>query len=555
MIANSVFMLAAWGALGSIFASAKSGKMMSFLTLAISSGLFFFLCQHYFSGKVEYFSFEWLKYMSLQVEINLSSTAKNYIQIFPIYIISLLSMFISFFSSEEVQKQRFCSLITLNLCAFIGVICATNILQLLVCSCFITVFGFCIINDMDARKKYAFYNLLADLSLFSVCSLAYSYIGSLELSSLPKFAELGAHRDLVSILLVIAVWLKMGLFVFHNQLYDLSVLQFNRLTYLLLCSTPLSGLLILQKFYPLTQISPYALPLLKIITVLTICSGVYNALLIDNIKEKAIGLMQILLGFSLVEFLFYSTDFVAIENTLLLGGALFGLILYAISYSSSNEIYISSMGNFISGLKVCFLFLSLAFLAFAHHILITYASQNYVLTLGFLFLFTIVIAHIYRQIFFGESHADERVMALLKNPAWYMLIPILALSIWFAKKEYDAYYMELSGTVILFITLLWFYPLKKMENLYQKEFIQESDVFETVFDFLIITPLTILGRILWLLVDFILIERTIINSLSNATNLLIRGVSHLNVFSAKLYLLYILLGFGLMALLAYMGHK
>lgn len=94
-----------------------------------------------------------------------------------------------------------------------------------------------------------------------------------------------------------------------------------------------------------------------------------------------------------------------------------------------------------------------------------------------------------------------------------------------------------------------------MENLYQKEFIQESDVFETVFDFLIITPLTILGRILWLLVDFILIERTIINSLSNATNLLIRGVSHLNVFSAKLYLLYILLGFGLMALLAYMGHK
>ena len=283
MIANSIFILAIWGALGSILVSPKSNRLISFLTFALTGVIFFFLSKNYLAGAKDVFSFDWLQYMSLQVDIDLSSNAKNDAQILPVFLLSLIAMLVAVCNAEENRKQRFCCLLALNLCAVSGAVCAVNLMQLLVCSSLMTVLGFCIIDDMDARKKYAFYNLLADLSLFSVCSLVYGYLGSLDFSALPKFQKLGAHRDLVAVLLSLAIALKLGLFLFHNQLYDLSVLHFNRLAYVLFCTTPLAGLIILYKFYPLTSVSPYALPILKTLSVLTVCCGVYNALLMNNI--------------------------------------------------------------------------------------------------------------------------------------------------------------------------------------------------------------------------------------------------------------------------------
>ena len=78
MIANSVFVLALWGALGSILVSPKSNRIMSFMTLMITSVIFFFLSKNYLAGTNEPFSFEWLKYMSLQVDIDLSSNTRKF---------------------------------------------------------------------------------------------------------------------------------------------------------------------------------------------------------------------------------------------------------------------------------------------------------------------------------------------------------------------------------------------------------------------------------------------------------------------------------------------
>lgn len=555
MIASSIFILALWGALGSILVSPKSNRMMSFMTLVVASVIFFLWNKDYLSNASEPFAFEWLKYMSLQVDVDFSSNARNYVWILPIYLLSLIAMLIAVFNSEETRKQRFCCLVVLNLCAVCGAICAENILQLLICSCLMTVLGFCIIDDMDARKKYAFYNLLADMSLFSVCSLSYGYIGNLDFYSLPKFEQVGAHRDLISILLVLTISLKVGLFMFHNQLYDLSVLHFNRLSYLLLCATPLAGLIIMQKFYPLISVSSYGQPILKILSGLTLCCGIYSALFMNNIKEKTVGMVQILFGFGVVQILFLSADFAKVENIILLGGAVFCLMFYAVYYASSYELSVSKMGGFIAGNKFGFVLQTLVFMSMLHYLLISFPTKGYYAALGLAITLTIIISQVLRQIFLGKTHADERVIALLKNPAWYLLLSMIALGFLLGRIEYQKALIETGAMLILFLFLLVVYPLRRTEILYEKELIQESDAFETIFDFLIITPLTILGRILWLLVDFILIERTIINSLSNTTGFLIRSISKLNIYSSWLYLFYVAASLGLMAFLAYMGTK
>ncbi len=552
---NSILILAICGSFGSILIPKRGNRMIGMLSFLITAAVFFILSKNYLSGTDQIHAFSWLKYMSLQVDIDLSANARSYNRVFPVYVLSLLSMLIANFNPEENKKQRFCSLVMLNICAITGAVCAVNLLQLLICSCLITVLGFCTIDDMDARKKYAFYNLLSDLSLFSVCSLAYGYIGSLEFSALPKFDKLGAHRDLVAVLLAFSVCLKLGLFMFHNQLYDLSVLNFNRLSYVLFCSAPFAGLIILYKFYPLMSVSDYAEPLLKIMTILTLLCGIYTTLVIDNIKEKAIGFAQILTGIGLMNLLFFSAKFETVEQLILFGGYLFVLNLFFVYHASSHEMKVSQMGGFISGTKFGFGIITVSLFALVHYILITQASAPYVISIISAGILILISSHIFRQIFFGTSHADERIMALLKNPTWYMLISLIVIGGLLGYPEYQKYQNELLVGFLLFILFLFFYPLRRLEQAYANEKIQESDVFESIFDFLIITPLTILGRILWLLVDFILIERTLINSISKTTAFLINNVTKLNVYSGVRYFMYVILSVALIFLIAVLRGK
>lgn len=46
------------------------------------------------------------------------------------------------------------------------------------------------------------------------------------------------------------------------------------------------------------------------------------------------------------------------------------------------------------------------------------------------------------------------------------------------------------------------------------------DVWELLYHYLLLTPLRLLGRILWIAVDFVVIERTIIGSISQTTRFL-----------------------------------
>ena len=103
MIANSIFILAIWGALGSILVSPKSNRLISFLTFVLTGVIFFFLSKNYLAGAKDVFSFDWLQYMSLQVDIDLSSNSQNYAQIF---IDGQKNRVVSTGAENSIVKQR-----------------------------------------------------------------------------------------------------------------------------------------------------------------------------------------------------------------------------------------------------------------------------------------------------------------------------------------------------------------------------------------------------------------------------------------------------------------
>ncbi len=97
----------------------------------------------------------------------------------------------------------------------------------------------------------------------------------------------------------------------------------------------------------------------------------------------------------------------------------------------------------------------------------------------------------------------------------------------------------LGGWLLLFAVR----PLRKLDRWYESDTVQEADYLNTLYELLIITPIKVIGRVLWLTVDFIFIERTIINSVQNALKFMIFIFRRIHSGTLGGAILFILLGF------------
>lgn len=89
-------------------------------------------------------------------------------------------------------------------------------------------------------------------------------------------------------------------------------------------------------------------------------------------------------------------------------------------------------------------------------------------------------------------------------------------------------------------------PLRRLNRLADNEWLQNSDYIDDLYDLLINTPIKIIGRVLWLMIDFVFIERTVISFLRSIFNFLIFVVRKLNANTWLINSLFILGGFAVM---------
>lgn len=524
-------------------------RFSAFLLWAAVAVIFGYFIREWQSGLNIPFIYNWVEYKVLEVDVSLSSTPIVYAAIFPVFVITLIALLINAFWNYETAKAEFVAAAVLNLAFFAALICSQNLIQLLICSSMVGVVGFYLINDIGAREKYVYYNFLADMGFFIVFAMIYSRLGNVFLHDLEKFTKLGAHRDLVAILLLISVFIKSGLFMFHNQLLDLRGITFNRMLLIVYASTPLVGVVILHKTMPLLEASNYSIPLIQLIAVLSMVWGFLNSLVNDNIKDRSTYIAMMIYGYIYSLMSFGQLQTPEELTQLILLGYLVGLNFFMIYLSSSNEVYISKMGGFGKSLKITLGLSLLVAAVYMQAILKDINPENYIWSTSLLSFGVISLAHFYNQVFLGDSKADDRVIALLKNARLYILLPMLLLLVGVAWYN-DFYSPQLGYIFVGFIALLLMQPFRPLEYLADYEALQEEDYFEKFYNLIILTPIKIIGRVLWLLVDFILIERTIISSLNQGTGVLIKLTARLQSSSLWSYLLLSLLGLAII-LIAY----
>ena len=496
---------------------AIKGKRLSFvylllLTVSIALMLGYFY-QNWQQGTKDNFTYDWVSSPYYPVKIHLFSDFTHYAQIFPFFLISVIMIIFNCFSKIEKRKLEQNGLICLNLAALIMLICSENTIQ------------------------------LSDMGLFMLFALIWGYTESIRLSDFGKYFEQGEHRDLVCILLLLCLFIKSGLFLFQTPLQNWNILNMRTIMVLSFLSTPISGYILFAKTLPLLPLSKYSEPLVLFFAYASMVWGGIGAVIMDNLRSKLIyinmlfsGLIYALLNAGLM---LDTPQFTA----LLLGGFVLAGSLLLVALGSSNEVYVSSMGGFIGNLKLTFVVTLFCLLADIQ-ILLQLSQTYYFIPIIALGLIVVSIASIWSHIYFGQSNADERVLALLKNPPFIYWGILLGLAIYALTQEGEPQgkaFIILGGMVCLAISGLF----NKILPIYENEQVQESDWFSDFYHYFVIGPVKVLGRVLWLTIDFLIIERTVIYTSRNTVNLLIGFFQKIHTKAQWAYPFFLILGCGM----------
>ena len=492
-----------------------------------------------------YLNCPWLKIPNLAVNLEIVVNAGNIYLVFALSILALLVLLQNTFGAENA-KNSLNGLVLLNLLSSLMLVFAGNYVQMLVAVGVCDVLVFSAVNNIEAKKKYIYANFLADIGLVSIFAVILGQGGGLELDKLPDYARFGHHKDFVAILLLLCIFVKTGLFLFHGAYTEMRTLGFNRLNYVLFTATPLTGYLLLLKTESLLQISPFSYPLLKIFALSSVLWGVWGALAIDNLKQKAVYFALMFWGL-VYAFAAFGSRLDSLQFASLLTAAfLFGQVLMVICAAASNETQVSETGGFLKSLKFTFL-LALLVLAAFFSVLFKTAEGSPWLAGSYALLFAAASAHVLSQILLGESRADERVQAMLKNPplpSWLPVAAAAAVLCW----SFRLSPLWLTPLLAAWLGLFFLRPLRRLDALYDNDVLQEADYVGTAYELLIITPVKVIGRLLWLTVDFVFIERTIISSVQNALGFMIFLFRRIHSGTVTGMLLFMLLGFAVIGI-------
>ncbi len=504
------------------------------------------------SAHAEPFVFHWIQYKTLHIDINLSSNLRNFIQIMPFGIVLLFSLFGNIFSRQETRRLRLGGLMCINLAFLLLLVCANNLIVLMISAFLIGITTLYIINDYDSKKTYIFYNLVSDMALFTACAIIYSRFHQVELSVLSRYAREGEHVSLVALLILLSLMIKNGLFLFQNQLLSFRDINFNRMIFLSFCSLPVVGMSIYEKALPLLSSFEYTGIIIGTAAALSTLYALGGALIYDDIKEKTLCFNMLFwallyaLSLAMPQF-----SFAACYPLLLLMLALNGLI-HALSASASDEVYASKMGGFAKMLWPQLVFFIIWYAVFVQNVF-ALAKPAPILNfeLGtFAFAVALALAHLLRQAFFGTTRADDIVCARLRTlPYADCWLPAVLICGFYAL-PLSKISVPAGMTLAVFVLLLVMHPLRGLSRYYADEELQLSEFFKRFYELLILTPITVLGRILWLTIDFVIIERTIINSLSDMIKFLIRISQKIHQPQMLNYILLTLCGLGIIFLYA-----
>ncbi len=538
MILQIFIGLLAMSGVSLLITQGRRKRIWSILLLCCLAVLSYFFVINLNVHTQESFIYQWLPYNMIKADFSISASQNIQHMLKPLILMLFGLVYLNTIFKGEQYSFHFNTLLILNFMALILLLSSYDFLQLMFASCMFSVIGFYMPDQPSPKRDIFIFNFLAETSIFMALAIVYGCINSVSLADLPQFVNKGYHKDLVVSLLLFAIGCKAGLLFVNGHYFNLIGISSNRIVAIMLMSMPISSFVILIKLMPLFKATSLASTVLPIWIYGSLIAFVIIALFNNNIKSKLISLSLACIAFSL--------HFIYKDATLLykLIPYIFSILfLISVSFiiiynSASKETDVSYLGGFWRITKintlVCLLLLLTAVSIFSRFSLNNYENI-------FVVSFIIVVSSVFHRVFFSKSCNNATIISEAENTNLLYILPILFVCGWFLWQtkfwQYKLFYI-LSLFAVMSLVVL---PVSKIDNI-GKQKIWHNNFLNRFYEILFIRPLKLFGRILWLAFDVVVVERSIIASVSHLSKTIVLGMHKIQENSKYNYLLGILLG-------------
>ncbi len=486
---------------------------------------------------------QWLPLTNLKASFRLQGGENLWFLLQSVFLGGVLLIYFNLLDARSRHSLPASGFFAMGIVAFGILFSSADFIQLMAGCCFYTIIGFYLIADTELKKKFIFYNFIGEMALFTAFAVIYAQTGSIALDRNAQiYLKVGNHKDLVCALLLLSVWVKAGLAPFQGQFSDVQDMPASRVIGVSSLIMPVAAIILLNKVFPFIVAVSGSMPVIKGMLCLSIVWSLWGGLTADTFKAR---ILYVNMAFVVA----------AVGGVSLSGGTLssdvfdFIPLMILVDYlfllptmSTSGEVYISETGGLIRYQKVNLLGTIIGVAAFICMLFSDLDLSGNLKSAIVPVVILLILSQTCSQVYLGKVSADEKNKIVQKNAPKGCLLAIFAgfsIFLWkFGRIDNVLPYAVLGGFVVW--TLLA--PLRILSRLSDVEEVQDIDWAEKIFNALIIMPVRLLGRVLWLMVDFLFIERTIIGTVSQVTSFLERTLCQMQKMAFINYLLMFLVG-------------
>lgn len=463
----------------------------------------------------------WVKTPVLNLNLGLKTGAEFAPFILGGVAVLLFSLYYNIFYPLERNRLRAGGMYVLIFVLLLFMISAGNIMQLFLSVCLLDILIFVLLPELSAKRLFLSFNLAADVLLFILFSFVWGQENSLYFSALIKFARHSSYPLLAFILWAGAVALKCGLVLFHNSILELKNISFVRQNFVAAMAVFLVGPLLLFKTYSLMGLVSYSGLVFRIWAAGSLLWALVGSVVSDSLKARILYYYMMLSALMVVLITLDKNEFLQMLLPLIGVGLLISAMMILPLVAAGNEPLVSHTGGFAREMKLSLFCSLVAFVAEAVLLLSFINAQNQWWLAAFALCHFIAFSHFLGQVYFGDVMADERVWAIVTNPSLFYFIPFLIFaSMLFTSYDAAPIWFVLSFSMLLFFA--WQCPMRRLSQSVLTSSVQEAEPVLTFYKKIFLTPIQLIGRILWITVDFLFVERVMVALLRRMIFILIR---------------------------------
>lgn len=556
-MANVMAYMLVVGLSGLLKLRARFDRIWSWLMFA---GLCFLFREYYIqnnNGYMPNISILWGYSQLGDITIDFHPTPITNQLILPLFFTLLIVIFNNNIFRFEEKRSTLNAFIILNFITLLLLICAENYVQLITMVFISDIMGYMILKDADSSHRYVVYNFFADLCLYMILALACGKIQSLDMNRLLGYEQIGRHKDFVSLITALALFIKLGSFPFQSYLLDINSARLQRTTIVSLLSAPLVGILLLLKLHNVLLVSDIFLPLFNVLSWLTILWGVSGFITRNNLQKKIVCLNSSFVGLIMLLLAKENFNWNNMLSIYYIAVCLFNELFVQIYFYKNRETDMVKLLNgkegdlkALKGVLVQITLLSALFMALMLRIYQTGLSVTLFLPACIIIsALSIVLNHIYKPL--QPSQLNYKMATTMQKVAVVINICIIGIIM---------KYMEISVLEIILFSLAFLVltaiPFGKYFGfIYENSKLQDKDLSKSFFFYTLVAPFTYISRSLWLLIDFYFSEKIIASNLAFLNNLCTAVFLKINKRKYSTFILFFILGAAVLAISYYRSKQ